>query len=292
MTCRQQAAVDTIVERLTVGEKAWAATTLADRRRMLLALRKNLADAAVEWVEIARGIKGLPGALRWSAVDQQAVGGAVVHGALAETLEKLEEAGSDVWTACASTRHPATAWPSACHRTAPSTSCCSAVPPGEDLAAARCPQTERVASAQSAHAAPDTGRGTGAGGREHLLPGAAGHLQQLYAANRAVVLKLNPVTDPLHPVFERIFAPFIEARRSRSSPATDGSATRWHTIRGPARRTHDRKRGNTQRDRLGHRGRCRSRQAGRHPATASRSPASSAGCPRSSSCPANGRRRT
>lgn len=32
----------------------------------------------------------------------------------------------------------------------------------------------------------------------------------MYAANRAVVLKLNPITDPLLPVFERIFAPFIE----------------------------------------------------------------------------------
>lgn len=36
-------------------------------------------------------------------------------------------------------------------------------------------------------------------------------LYQLYAHNRMVALKLNPITDPLLPVFEKIFAPLIEA---------------------------------------------------------------------------------
>ena len=35
-------------------------------------------------------------------------------------------------------------------------------------------------------------------------------LYQLYAENRTVALKLNPITDPLKPVFEKIFAPFID----------------------------------------------------------------------------------
>ncbi len=35
-------------------------------------------------------------------------------------------------------------------------------------------------------------------------------IYELIAHNRVVALKLNPVTDPLLPVFERIFAPLIE----------------------------------------------------------------------------------
>ena len=97
MTQYVQADPDTIVERLTVGEKAWAATPLADRRRMPLALRKNLADAAAEWVEIACGIKGLP-------KDSPLVGEEWISGpwsvlsftgALAETLKMLNK-GEDV----------------------------------------------------------------------------------------------------------------------------------------------------------------------------------------------------
>ena len=33
---------------------------------------------------------------------------------------------------------------------------------------------------------------------------------QLYAENRTVALKLNPITNPLKPVFEKMFAPFID----------------------------------------------------------------------------------
>ncbi|WP_329452310.1 aldehyde dehydrogenase family protein [Streptomyces sp. NBC_01724] len=35
-------------------------------------------------------------------------------------------------------------------------------------------------------------------------------LYQLYAYNRVVLLKLNPITDPLLPVLEQVFAPFID----------------------------------------------------------------------------------
>lgn len=35
-------------------------------------------------------------------------------------------------------------------------------------------------------------------------------LYQLFAENRVVVLKLNPVMDPMKPVFDAVFAPFVE----------------------------------------------------------------------------------
>ena len=61
-------------------------------RRMLLELRKNLADAADEWVEIACGIKGLPKGS--PLVGEEWISGpwSVLSftGALAETLKKLD----------------------------------------------------------------------------------------------------------------------------------------------------------------------------------------------------------
>ena len=213
MTRNQQADVDTIVERLTVGEKAWAATTLADRRRMLLALRKNLADAAVEWVEIARGIKGLPEGS--PLVGEEWISGpwAVLSftGALAETLEKLEN-GSDVLDGLRFDKAPGNR---VAIRVSPHGTFDQLLfsgfrtevwlRPGVTETQAR----TRVGLGQrTPHQTQGVALVLGAGNIFSLAP--LDTLQQLYAANRAVVLKLNPVTDPLHSVFERIFAPFIE----------------------------------------------------------------------------------
>ena len=58
-------------------------------------------------------------------------------------------------------------------------------------------------------AGPDAGVALVLGGGNIFSMAPLDTLQQLFAANRAVVLKLNPVTEPLHPLLERIFAPFI-----------------------------------------------------------------------------------
>ena len=213
MTQYVQADPDTIVERLTVGEKAWAATPLADRRRMLLALRKNLADAAAEWVEIACGIKGLP-------KDSPLVGEEWISGpwsvlsftgALAETLKMLNK-GEDVLAGVRFDKAPGNRV--AVHVSPHGTFDQSLfsgfrsevwLRPGVTKAAARA----RVGLGQRA---PEQTQGValvlGGGNIFSLAP--LDTLQQLFAANRVVVLKPNPITEPLRPVYELIFAPFIE----------------------------------------------------------------------------------
>ncbi|MFD5163267.1 hypothetical protein ACFWMJ_35330 [Streptomyces hawaiiensis] len=56
-------------------------------------------------------------------------------------------------------------------------------------------------------------------------------LYELYAHNRVVALKLNPVTDGLLDVFNRVLAPLIDLGRSGSSPVAPTSGRTWCTTR-------------------------------------------------------------
>ena len=114
MTRNLQAAPD-VVERLALGEKAWAATSLAQRGEMLAELRKTLADAADEWVQIACDIKQMPNGS--PLVGEEWISGpwAVLSftAALMDTLAKLD-AATTCSPATASAPPPATACPSRC----------------------------------------------------------------------------------------------------------------------------------------------------------------------------------
>ncbi|GGK55360.1 putative aldehyde dehydrogenase [Nocardia camponoti] len=78
--------------------------------------------------------------------------------------------------------------------------------PGVDAAAAR-------ANAGLAQLDPAATRGVGAvlGAGNIMSIAPLDTLYELYANNRVVALKLNPITNPLLEVFETVFAPFIEA---------------------------------------------------------------------------------
>jgi acyl-CoA reductase-like NAD-dependent aldehyde dehydrogenase len=204
---------DAIVERLTTGEKAWAAATLADRAELLTELRTILADVAPEWVEIACRIKGLPEGS--SLVGEEWISGpwALLSftGSLLETLHRLD-AGEDVLAGYHFGKAPG-------NRVAVQVSPHSAfdkllfsgfrsevwLRPGVNEAEAR-------AGAGLGQRVPGQTHGValvlGAGNVFSMAP--LDTLQQLYAANRVVVLKLNPITEPLRSVLERVFAPFIE----------------------------------------------------------------------------------
>src|SRR4051812_1465436 len=203
----------TIVDRLTVGEATWASTTLPERIRLLGELQAAVNDNAEQWVEIARGIKQLP-------ADSPLVGEEWISGpwavlgyvpALVETLSRLE-AGTDVLAGY----DVATA-------------------PGDRLAIEVLPHHvfDRLllsgfraevwmppgVTADQVRAGAGLGQRTPAETRGVALVLGAGNifsippldvLYQLFAENRVVVLKLNPVTDPLLEVFERVFAPFID----------------------------------------------------------------------------------
>ncbi|HEY7008572.1 MAG TPA: aldehyde dehydrogenase family protein [Jatrophihabitantaceae bacterium] len=213
MNKTQTTDVDVIVERLAIGEKTWAAATLADRARLLAEFRTSLAEVADEWVKIACQIKQLPE--ESPLVGEEWISGpwAVLSftGALLETVQRLDR-GADVLDGC---RFRAAPDNRLAVRVSPFTGFDKLLfsgfraevwlRPGVTEADAR---ATAGLGLRTPHETDGVALVLGAGNIFSISP--LDTLNQLYAANRAVVLKLNPITDPLLPVFERIFAPFIE----------------------------------------------------------------------------------
>ena len=204
---------DEITERLARGEQVWAETSLAERRELLGRLKQLTAINASEWVQAAARIKQLPAASpligeEWISGPWAVLGYA---SALARTLERLDR-GADV---LAGFRTRTTASGQLAIKVLPHTvydrlllngfSAEVWMPPGMTEAGVR-------ATAGLGERNPKQTRGTalvlGAGNIFSIAP--LDTVYQLYAENRVAVLKLNPVTNPLQPVFEKIFAPFID----------------------------------------------------------------------------------
>ncbi|MEY9968369.1 acyl-CoA reductase-like NAD-dependent aldehyde dehydrogenase [Streptacidiphilus sp. MAP12-16] len=204
--------LDQMIAALRDGEQRWAAEPLASRRQLLLQFHANVGAHAAEWARVAGGIKQLP-------ADSPLLGEEWISGpwavlgyaeALADTLGRLADgrgllAGYPVRTA-----------------------------PGGRVAVDVLPQnvferlllsgfraevwmepgvTERETREQAGlgQRTPEQTDGIavvmGAGNVTSIAP--LDVLYQLYAYNRVVLLKLNPITDPLLPVLEQAFAPFI-----------------------------------------------------------------------------------
>lgn len=204
---------DRIVQRAREGERAWGRVGLAERRALLERFATLVEARAGEWVEIAARIKRLdPDS---SLVGEEWTSGpwATLHYVqhLIPTVRRMEgghgaTAGFDVRSV-----------------------------PGDRVAVEVLPHTVWDRLVQSGFSAevwsrpgvteaqlreraglglrhPKQTQGTclvlGAGNIFSIAPLDA--LYVLYADNRSVALKLNPITDELLPVFEAIFAPFIE----------------------------------------------------------------------------------
>ena len=210
-TVKSQA--DEITERLARGEQVWAQTSLARRRQLLDRFKQLTGINAAEWVQVAARIKKLP-------AESPLVGEEWISGpwavltyatALAHTLERLDR-GADV-LAGYPTRTTATG--QLAIKVLPHTvydrlllngfSAEVWMPPG--ITEARVRETAGLGERNPAQT-----RGAalvlGAGNIFSIAP--PDTIYQLYAENRVAVLKLNPVTDALKPVFEKIFAPFID----------------------------------------------------------------------------------
>jgi acyl-CoA reductase-like NAD-dependent aldehyde dehydrogenase len=204
---------DEITERLARGEQVWAQTSLARRRQLLDRFKQLTGINAAEWVQVAARIKKLP-------AESPLVGEEWISGpwavltyatALARTLERLDR-GTDV-LAGYPTRTTATG--QLAIKVLPHTvydrlllngfSAEVWMPPG--ITEARVRETAGLGERNPAQT-----RGAalvlGAGNIFSIAP--LDTIYQLYAENRVAVLKLNPVTDALKPVFEKIFAPFID----------------------------------------------------------------------------------
>ncbi|WP_433197891.1 aldehyde dehydrogenase family protein [Nocardia sp. CA-107356] len=213
MTSIVTATIDAAVSALRHGEIQWSRTDLAARRRLLEQIHANTAKHAQEWIETAARIKKLP-------LDSPLLGEEWVSGpyslltgaaALAESLLALEEG-----------RSPVDGYPM---RPAPGGRTAVEVFPHGMFDALllngfRAEVWSRPGvDAESVRARAGLGQRTptdtggvgvvlGAGNIFSIAP--LDVLYQLYADNRVVALKLNPITDPLLPVLEKIFAPMIE----------------------------------------------------------------------------------
>ncbi|MFD6397309.1 aldehyde dehydrogenase family protein [Nocardia sp. NPDC060249] len=205
--------IDAAIEALTQGAVRWAATPLADRRLLLQQVHDLTEHHAQDWVDVAIGIKGLPKdsplvGEEWVSGPYPVITGT---GALIESLAALDAGRSPVdgfeITAAPGNRSAVHVLPHGIFDRLLLNGFTAEVwtKPGVDA------DTVRARAGLGARTpAGEGGVGVvlGAGNIFSIPP--LDLLYQLIADNRVVALKLNPITDPLLPVFERIFAPLIE----------------------------------------------------------------------------------
>ncbi|MEV6108058.1 aldehyde dehydrogenase family protein [Streptomyces sp. NPDC051940] len=240
---------DRALTALAAGEETWSRTGTAARRHLLGKLGDLVAECAEEWVATAARIKGL-------ADDSPLVGEEWISGpwatlgyahALGRTLDRLARgtdplAGLRLRTAPGG-RVAVPALPAGGYDRLLLSGFSADVwmPPGvtEDevrrtagLGARTPEQTDGITLV------------LGAGNIFSIAP--LDVLYALHADNRVVVLKLNPVTDPLLPVFEKILAPYTElgvvrivrgGAETGSALAYDDRVTAVHMT--GSERTHD-----------------------------------------------------
>jgi acyl-CoA reductase-like NAD-dependent aldehyde dehydrogenase len=224
---------DEIVGRLTQGEKAWATTPLAQRRALLTRVGQLTGLNASEWIQAASRIKQL--APESPLIGEEWMSGpwavASYVNALDRTLERLER-GADVLAGVHT-------------RTTIAGQLAIEVLPhdvfdrlllngfrAEVWMAPGVTEARVRATAGLGQRRPGQTRGAalvlGAGNIFSIAP--LDTIYQLYAENRVVVLKLNPITDALKPVFDKIFAPFIDlgAVQVLTGGVEIGSALAYH----------------------------------------------------------------
>jgi aldehyde dehydrogenase (NAD(P)+) len=210
---QRAAGVDALLADLVRGEAIWAATSVTTRRHLLEQVHELTGRHAQAWVDAALSIKGL-------ADDSPLVGEEWLSGpyailtgtaALAASLQALERGRSPV-DGFAFGRAPGNR---VTVRGLPHTvfdrlllSGFTAdvwMPPGVDEQAIR----DRAGLAERDPAQTHgVSAVLGAGNISSIPP--LDVIYELYAHNRVVALKLNPITDPLLAVFEQVFRPLID----------------------------------------------------------------------------------
>ncbi|MFF0532170.1 aldehyde dehydrogenase family protein [Nocardia amikacinitolerans] len=212
-TTFDETTIDNALADLAAGEKTWAATPLRKRRELLDEIHKRTGRFAGDWVRAARTVKDLD-------ADSPLVGEEWMSGpltllqataALSATLAKLEAGRSPLdgvrLTTAPGDRVAVPIMPLDIYDRLLLSGFRGEVwlRPGVDAATAR-----RQAGLGQLDPAATGGIGAvlGAGNITSIPP--LDTLYELYAHNRVVALKLNPITDPLFTVFEMVFAPLIE----------------------------------------------------------------------------------
>jgi acyl-CoA reductase-like NAD-dependent aldehyde dehydrogenase len=205
--------VDQALQDLTEGEKAWAEISLADRLRLLADTRQRVIDNAQQWVQAAAfDIKKLDPESplvgeEWIS-GPYAVAGAIA--ALIASLEQLHAGHSPLRDAkfgvTPSGRTTVSVLPLNIFDSLLLSGFSAELwlQPGVDQAEAL--RTAGLAQRDPSHTH-GVGAVLGAGNITSIAP--LDTLYELFAHNRVVALKLNPITDPLLPVFTQVLQPFI-----------------------------------------------------------------------------------
>jgi acyl-CoA reductase-like NAD-dependent aldehyde dehydrogenase len=204
--------IDRALEELVEGEKNWAALPLAARRRLLDEMRTLTVEHAAEWVHAAIGIKGLDASSPLVGEEWMSGPYALTFGlaALSESLAKLEAGRSPLDDAEFGTAPGGRLTVKALPLTTFDQLLLSGfsadvwLQPGIG-------QAEAVRAAGLAQRDPSHTHGVGAvlGAGNIFSIAPLDTIYELFANNRVVALKLNPITDPLLPVLSKVLAPFI-----------------------------------------------------------------------------------
>lgn len=243
------AQLDTVIEELVRGEALWAATALVRRREILDQIRALTGMWAQAWVDAAVGIKQLDPASPLVGEEWTSGPYAVINGAesLASSLRALEADTSPIdgydLSTVAGGRTAVQVMP---HDTFEKLllngfSAQVWLRPGVG------PQQARDRAGLAQRTPGETGGVgvvLGAGNIASIAP--LDVLYELYAHNRVVILKLNPIMDPMLPVFREIFRPLIDMGAVRI--VTGGADVGSHLVNHPdiahvhmtgSARTHD-----------------------------------------------------
>jgi acyl-CoA reductase-like NAD-dependent aldehyde dehydrogenase len=204
--------IDEALAELVEGEKTWASLSLAARRGLLDEVRALTVRHAAEWVDAAVGIKQLDPSSplvgeEWMSGPYSLAAGL---GALSESLAKLETGRSPldgagfVYAPGGRTTVKALPLNTFDQLLLSGFSAEVWLQPGIEKA-------EAIRSAGLAQRDPSRTNGVGAvlGAGNIFSIAPLDTIYELYANNRVVALKLNPITDPLQPVLTKVLAPFI-----------------------------------------------------------------------------------
>ncbi|MEU6561412.1 aldehyde dehydrogenase family protein [Nocardia nova] len=205
------AVLDTALTALTAGEQSWSRLPLRGRRALLDEVRALTARHAREWVDAAVRIKKLdPDS---PLVGEEWLSGPYVFAsslaALSRSLEALERGRSPLAEATfgsAGDHVTVRALPSNLYDELLLSGFRAEVWLQRGVSSAAAKANAGLAQLNPARTH-GIGAVLGAGNITSIAP--LDTLYELIAHNRVVALKLNPVTDPMLPVLEKIFAPLI-----------------------------------------------------------------------------------
>lgn len=206
-------AIDIALADLHRGEKIWAQTSLDQRRGLLEKMHQLLGRHSQAWVDAASGLKGLPS--NSPLVGEEWISGpwAMLTGldTLANSLAALANGGSPVdgyqMGAAPGGRVTVKVLPHNLYDRLLLNGFSAEVWMKPGVAA----ETVRSqAGMAERHPADTKGVGAilGAGNITSIAP--LDVLYEMYANNRVVALKLNPIMDAMLPVYRDVFAPLID----------------------------------------------------------------------------------